>query len=116
MDRGVFYKLCEMLENIGGLKPTRNMLVDEQVGLFSHHLKNKTILTNFERPGETIGFGKKVVIAEPEVWAFYLESHKKATPFMTRSLWYFEEFTMIYGKDHATGKDAQGVEDILEKI
>ena len=35
---------------------------------------------------------------------------------MTRSLWYFEEFTMIYAKDRATGKDAQGVEDILEEI
>ena len=23
---------------------------------------------------------------------------------MTRSLWYFEEFTMTYAKDHATGK------------
>ncbi|XP_050238806.1 uncharacterized protein LOC126688223 isoform X2 [Mercurialis annua] len=35
---------------------------------------------------------------------------------MTKSLWYFEEFSMIYGKDRATGKDAQGVEDILEEI
>ncbi|XP_050226172.1 protein ALP1-like [Mercurialis annua] len=58
MNRRAFYKLCEMLENIGGLKPTRFMLVDEQVGLFlhilSHHQKNRTILTNFQRSGETV--------------------------------------------------------------
>ena len=35
---------------------------------------------------------------------------------MTRSLWYFEEFTMIYAKDRAIEKDAQGVEDILKEI
>ena len=58
MNRRAFYKLCEMLKNIGGLKPTRNMQVDEQVGLFlhilSHHQKNRTVLTNFQRSGETV--------------------------------------------------------------
>ncbi|XVF59148.1 hypothetical protein PTKIN_Ptkin07bG0252500 [Pterospermum kingtungense] len=30
MNRAAFFKLCEMLKNIGGLKSTRNMLIDEQ--------------------------------------------------------------------------------------
>ena len=29
MNRVAFYKLCEMLKNIGRLKPTRNMAIDE---------------------------------------------------------------------------------------
>ena len=58
MNRIAFFKLCEMLENIGGLRPTRNMTIDEQVAMFlhiiSHHLKNRVIRQNFQRSGETI--------------------------------------------------------------
>ncbi|XVF63722.1 hypothetical protein PTKIN_Ptkin09bG0108800 [Pterospermum kingtungense] len=58
MNRAAFFKLCELLENIGGLKSTRNMLIDEQVAMFlyiiSHHLKNRVIRHNFQRSGETI--------------------------------------------------------------
>ena len=58
MNRVAFFKLCEMLENIGGLKPTKNMAIDEQVAMFlqiiSHHLKNRVIRQNFQRSGETI--------------------------------------------------------------
>ena len=47
-----------MLKNIGGLKPTRNMAIDEQVAMFlhiiSHHLKNRVIRQNFKRSYETI--------------------------------------------------------------
>ena len=43
----VFFKLCEMLENIEGLRPTRNMVIGEQVAMFLHiislHLKNRVI-------------------------------------------------------------------------
>ena len=53
-----FFKLCEMLENIGGLKSTRNMLVDEQVTMFlhiiAHHLKNRVIKHHFNRSEETV--------------------------------------------------------------
>ncbi|MFQ6640392.1 hypothetical protein Gotur_016726 [Gossypium turneri] len=30
MNRIVFFKLCDMLQTLGGLKSSRNMLVDEQ--------------------------------------------------------------------------------------
>ncbi|EEF44640.1 conserved hypothetical protein [Ricinus communis] len=52
---------------------------------------------------------RKVVIAKPK-------NHKKVAPFMTRSLWHFEEFNIIYGKDRAIGKDTYGLEDIPEEI
>ncbi|XP_019186603.1 PREDICTED: uncharacterized protein LOC109181306 [Ipomoea nil] len=53
-----FYKLCEMLESLGGLKPTRNIAIDEQVAIFlhilAHHVKNRVIQYNFRRSGESI--------------------------------------------------------------
>ncbi|PPD75151.1 hypothetical protein GOBAR_DD27910 [Gossypium barbadense] len=58
MNRTAFFKLCEMLESLGGLKSSRNMLVDEQVAMFlhiiSHHLKNRVIKHHFRRSGETV--------------------------------------------------------------
>nr|KJB37629.1 hypothetical protein B456_006G213400 [Gossypium raimondii] len=58
MNITAFFKLCEMLESLGGLKPSRNMLVDEQVAMFlhiiSHHLKNRVIKHHFRRSGETV--------------------------------------------------------------
>ncbi|KAG8499127.1 hypothetical protein CXB51_005587 [Gossypium anomalum] len=47
-----------MLQILGELKPSRNMLVDEQVAMFlhiiSHHLKNQVIKHHFNRSGETV--------------------------------------------------------------
>ena len=58
MNRTTFFKLCEMLQTLGGLKSSRNMLVDEQVTMFlhiiSHHLKNRVIKHHFNRSGETV--------------------------------------------------------------
>ncbi|KAH1031456.1 hypothetical protein J1N35_043630 [Gossypium stocksii] len=58
MNRITFFKLCEMLQTLGGLKSSRNMLVDEQVAMFlhiiSHHLKNRVIKHHFNRSGETV--------------------------------------------------------------
>ncbi|XP_040972483.1 uncharacterized protein [Gossypium hirsutum] len=58
MNRTVFFKLCEMLQTLGELKSSRNMLVDEQVAMFlhiiSHHLKNRVIKHHSNRSGETI--------------------------------------------------------------
>ncbi|KAF7839678.1 protein ALP1-like [Senna tora] len=58
MNRATFDRLCGMLDDIGGLRPTRNMLVDEQVAIFlhilSHHVKNRVIQFRFGRSGETV--------------------------------------------------------------
>ena len=47
-----------MHDSIGGLKPTKHMLVDEQVAMFlhllAHHVKNKVIQFEFGIFGETI--------------------------------------------------------------
>ncbi|KAF7807194.1 hypothetical protein G2W53_039355 [Senna tora] len=48
MYRNTFDRLCFMLDEIGGLKPTKHMLVDEQVAMclniLAHHAKNKNCL------------------------------------------------------------------------
>jgi hypothetical protein len=58
MDRRTFYILCEMLRDVGGLKGTRNMTLEEIVAQFlytlSHHLKNRTIGRFFFRSGEIV--------------------------------------------------------------
>ncbi|MFQ6667889.1 hypothetical protein Gotur_033755 [Gossypium turneri] len=58
MNKVTFFKLCEMLQTLGGLKLLRNMLVDEQVTMFlhiiAHHLKNRVIKHHFNRSGETV--------------------------------------------------------------
>ncbi|MBA0862909.1 hypothetical protein Goshw_014104, partial [Gossypium schwendimanii] len=43
-------------------------------------------------------------------------SHKEADQFRHRSFPYYDQLTTIYTKDRATGKDAQIVVDIIEKI
>ncbi|CAH9141742.1 unnamed protein product [Cuscuta epithymum] len=58
MSRVAFLKLCDMLVTNGGLKPTKHMIVEEQVAIFllvlSHHRKNRTLITEFQRSGRTI--------------------------------------------------------------
>ncbi|KAK2405353.1 hypothetical protein QL285_054599 [Trifolium repens] len=58
MDRAAFHKLCDMLQVIGGLHPTRHMCVEELVAMFlhilAHHVKNRMIRRQFVRSGETI--------------------------------------------------------------
>ncbi|GKB54282.1 ALP1-like protein [Tanacetum coccineum] len=58
MDRSTFVTLCEMVRDIGGLKGTKNMTLEEIVALFlyvlAHHKKNRTISLLFLRSGETI--------------------------------------------------------------
>ncbi|XP_028793577.1 uncharacterized protein LOC114749250 [Neltuma alba] len=58
MNRATFDRLCYMLRDVGGLKPSKHMLIDEQVAIFlhilAHHVKNRVIQHNFGRSGETI--------------------------------------------------------------
>lgn len=58
MDRKTLYILCEMLRDVGGLKCTQNMILEEIVAKFlytlSHHLKHRTIGKFFFRSGETV--------------------------------------------------------------
>ena len=58
MDRCTFGILCDMVRDFGGLRPTRNMSLEEIVAMFvytlAHHEKNRTIGLTFLRSGETV--------------------------------------------------------------
>ena len=58
MTRRCFDKLCGMLITFGGLKASRNMDIEEKVTIFlhmiAHNIKNRVMISNFHRSGETI--------------------------------------------------------------
>ncbi|KAL0409591.1 UNVERIFIED_CONTAM: hypothetical protein Sradi_1893500 [Sesamum radiatum] len=58
MDRNAFGHLCYMLEHPGGVKPTKNVSVPEQVAMFlsviAHHKKNCVVKHDFIRSGRTL--------------------------------------------------------------
>ncbi|XP_042460179.1 uncharacterized protein LOC122043640 [Zingiber officinale] len=66
------------------------------------------------------GFGwdseKKIVTAENSVWDEYIKTHGDAEQFRYKSLAYYEELSIIFGGDRASGKDAQVPADIVEEL
>ncbi|KAH6826891.1 hypothetical protein C2S53_016611 [Perilla frutescens var. hirtella] len=58
MNRNTFGHLCFLLENVGGLVPTRHVQLPEQVVMFlsmlAHHTKNRIVKYNFKWSGYTI--------------------------------------------------------------
>ncbi|KAL8538002.1 hypothetical protein ACS0TY_000089 [Phlomoides rotata] len=58
MNSDYFNRLCYLLQNLGGLRPTRNVSISEQVAIFltilSHHTKNRVVKHTFRRSGYTI--------------------------------------------------------------
>ncbi|XP_028802254.1 uncharacterized protein At2g29880-like isoform X1 [Neltuma alba] len=66
------------------------------------------------------GFGwnaeRKCVTAPKAVWDEYVKAHKEAAKFRNKSFSYYDELHDMFGKDRATGKDAQTCEDVLEEL
>ncbi|KAL8550958.1 hypothetical protein ACS0TY_000149 [Phlomoides rotata] len=58
MDRTSFYRLCHLLQNIGGLKSSKYINVYEKVAMFlsilAHHSKNRCVKFQFKRSGQTV--------------------------------------------------------------
>ncbi|XP_011101998.1 uncharacterized protein LOC105180029 [Sesamum indicum] len=58
MDRNAFGRLCYVLQYSGGMTPTKNLSVPEQVAIFlsilSHHKKNNVVKHDFIRSKRTI--------------------------------------------------------------
>ncbi|KAH9667989.1 Myb DNA-bind 3 domain-containing protein [Citrus sinensis] len=59
---------------------------------------------------------KKIVRVEKVVWDAYVLSHKGATNFKNKAFPYYENLCMIYGKDHAIGKNAEAPADVSEEL
>ncbi|XP_062099853.1 uncharacterized protein At2g29880-like [Humulus lupulus] len=66
------------------------------------------------------GFGwdndRKTVTAEKSVWEAYLQSHKEATPLKIKSFPWYDDLCMVFGKDLATGKNAETTADVVEEL
>ena len=58
MDRRCFWTLCNLVTDIGGLRDTRNVKVEEMVAMFLHILaydeKSRSMRTDYQRSQETI--------------------------------------------------------------
>ncbi|KAL2934826.1 Protein ALP1-like [Bienertia sinuspersici] len=58
MDRHTFNVLCSFIREVGGLRDTKNMVVEEMVAIFLHILafeeKNREIKYDFQRSGEIV--------------------------------------------------------------
>lgn len=82
MGRRCFRVLCYLVRDIGGLRDTRNMKVEEMVAMFLHILghdeKNRAIHLGFQRSPETISRNfHKVLSSVLKLWRVLL---KKAQP------------------------------------
>ncbi|KAL8484389.1 hypothetical protein ACS0TY_026889 [Phlomoides rotata] len=58
MNSDCFNRCCYLLQNLRGLRPTRNVSISEQLAIFltilSHHTKNRVVKHTFRRSGYTI--------------------------------------------------------------
>ncbi|XP_007036788.2 PREDICTED: uncharacterized protein At2g29880 [Theobroma cacao] len=82
--------------------------------------KEWAIIYDMVQGTHTSGFGwddqRNMVVADDPVWEAYIHSHKEAAPFRRKSFPFFNELSIIYARDRATGKDAQTAVDILEEM
>ncbi|KAK3229332.1 hypothetical protein Dsin_001213 [Dipteronia sinensis] len=115
----------------GHLKELEKKLNEKRPGcdlLAKPHIESrmKTLKTQFQIVHDMLtgsncsGFGwdteKKTVIAEKPVWDAYIQSHKEAAPFKLKSFPYYDELSMIFGKDRATGQHAETSADVEEQL
>ncbi|KAL8498652.1 hypothetical protein ACS0TY_021842 [Phlomoides rotata] len=58
MDRVSFVRLCNLLQNIGGLRNSTHVTIQEKVAMFltilAHHTKNMSVKFQFTRSGQTV--------------------------------------------------------------
>ncbi|TXG62851.1 hypothetical protein EZV62_009845 [Acer yangbiense] len=115
----------------GHLKELEKKLHEKLSGcdlLAKPHIESrmKTLKTNFQIVHDMLtgpncsGFGwdteRKTVTAEKPVWDAYIQSHKEAAPFKLKSFPYYDELSMIFGKDRATGQHAETPADVEEQL
>ncbi|KAH7835296.1 hypothetical protein Vadar_024838 [Vaccinium darrowii] len=81
--------------------------------------KDVTTVYDMVFGGSTSGFGwdpnTNIVVAENDIWAGYVKSHKDATTWRNRSFPHFDMLLTVFGKDRATGKNVVTAEDVLEE-
>ena len=84
MDRRCFWTLCNLVTDIGGLRDTRNVKVEEMVAMFLHILphdeKSRSMRTDYQRSQETISrHFNNVLGAVLKLWRVLLKSPQPIT-------------------------------------
>ncbi|KAJ8434775.1 hypothetical protein Cgig2_017183 [Carnegiea gigantea] len=139
MDRHTFFTLCSMLRTIGRLDDSEYVPLEKQVAFFLnilvHHIKNRIVHDAFKRSTWTISeyFHKvlkgvirlqSVLLKKPEPieensreeqWKWF-KNHPRANDWRGKPCPYYEDLCIIFGKDHASGKDAQGPEGMEDEV
>ena len=92
LNRAAFTKLCRMLKEIGGLRDTIHMLIDEQVAMFlhilAHHVKNRIMRSRFNRSAEVISrHFNRVLTALLRLEGHLLKKPKPISPESTNRRW-----------------------------
>ncbi|KAJ4822686.1 hypothetical protein Tsubulata_027250 [Turnera subulata] len=86
-----------------GIKPKPH--IESRMQTLKTHF---SILCDMIASRGTSGFGwdndRKCITAEKSIWEEYLKSHPDAEPFRYKSFPFYEELSIIFGKDRATGK------------
>ncbi|KDP42791.1 hypothetical protein JCGZ_00490 [Jatropha curcas] len=59
---------------------------------------------------------EKCVKAEQPIWEEYLKSHQDAEQFRFKTFPFYEELCTAFGKDCASGKDAETSADVMEEL
>ncbi|GER55646.1 retrotransposon protein [Striga asiatica] len=103
-------------------------LVDALLDMAKPHIESriKTLKRDFNivydmlNGPNTSGFGmnpiKKCIVAEKAVWDSYLQSHPTHGIWQNKAFPMYDDLVIIFGKDRATGGNAEGPNDMMEEI
>ncbi|XP_057778464.1 uncharacterized protein At2g29880-like isoform X3 [Salvia miltiorrhiza] len=82
--------------------------------------KDFHIVYDMVNGNNTSGFGydadKKCVTAEKDVWDAYIQSHPSHSAWRNKMFPFYDDLVIIFGKDRATGSNAENPTDIMEEI
>ncbi|KAL3529560.1 hypothetical protein ACH5RR_008882 [Cinchona calisaya] len=138
MDRRAFSILYEMVRDVGGLRDTRNMKLEETIAMFvyvlAHHKKNRIVAHKF-LSGETVSrhFNQWLLavlrlyhmLLKTPVSIFddciddnwkYFKRHKEARGFRNMKFPYLDELELVYGEDRANGEVVEDHEDAVNNL
>ncbi|KAJ8433588.1 hypothetical protein Cgig2_012601 [Carnegiea gigantea] len=112
--------LIKVLKDIAKL-PESNLKAQPHVYSPLRHLKGIYNVVHDMIVGScTSGFGwdpeTKSMVAEKEVWKAYVKNHPRANDWRGKPCPYYEDLSIIFGKDCASGKDAQGSEEMEDEV
>ncbi|XP_047948979.1 uncharacterized protein At2g29880-like [Salvia hispanica] len=110
---------AKLVESIVELKRSKNWDGESGSGLRKGYQKELEKILQEKLP-ELSGFGwddeRKCVTASADVWDDYLKSHPDCTFMKNKSFPYFDQLSIVWGKDRAAGLHAEVLVDVVEEL